>query len=210
MKRGTVLDLKRYNGIIEFIKVNKTLIILTIFFILGLSFGIFFLNSFEPLGKFAESYLNDYIEKRTQNGFFGIAFDSFLSSMLFLAISFICGSSMLGIILLPINVSANGFLYGILASLLYSEYSLNGVAFYAVMILPAAIVSIIALLLASKESIKFSLLLARLTIKTTAPLNLSYDFKNFCGRYLTFSFICLISSIIDAILSTNFLKSFSI
>lgn len=210
MKKGTVLNLKRCNGIFEFLVKNNILIILTAFFIIGLAIGIFILDSRESLFSFTDGFIDNYISERSGEGFFRITVNSFLNSMLFIAVAFICGASMLGIILLPICVSANGFLYGMIASFLYSEYSLNGVAFYAVMILPAAIVSIIALILASKESVKFSLLLARLTIRTTAPLNLSFDFKNYCGKYLSYSLIILISAIIDAVLSSNFLKSFNI
>ena len=209
MKKGKVLNLGRCNKVFEFLKLNNILIILTLFFIGGLCFGIYFCSQREIFLKFAESFVSDFFDKRIDSGFFSVVVNSLFKSLLFIAITFICGSSMLGVILIPFVCSLSGMLYGVIAAFLYNGQSLNGVAFFAVMILRSAVISVIALILSSRESIKFSLLLARLTIPSTAPHNLSFDFKRFCIKYLSFSVICLIASIVDAVLSSNFIKNFN-
>ncbi len=210
MKKGTVLNLGRCNKVFEFLKLNNILIILTLFFIGGLCFGIYFCSDKESFLKLAQNYISDFTERRIDATFFTVFFDSFFKSLLFIAITFICGSSMLGVILIPFVCSISGMLYGTIAAFLYAEQSLNGVAFFAVMILPSAIIAVIALIFSSKESIKFSLLLARLTFPSTAPHNLSFDFKRYCIKYLSFAFICLISATVDAVLSLNFINNFNI
>lgn len=210
MKKGKVLNLSHCNEVFEFIKKNNVLMILTVLFLGGFCFGIYFCSEKQSFLEFSKSYLSDFIDNRTGHSFISVLFNSFYSSMLFAVLCFISGSSMLGIILVPFICSAKGLLLGIIAANLYISNSLSGIAFYAVMILPAAVLSVIALILASKESIRFSLLLARLTIPSTTPRNLSFDFKNYCVKYLSISAICFLSALFDTVLSVNFLKSFNI
>ena len=178
MKKGRVLKLWHFGEMFEFFKKNNLLMILTLFFIGGFCFGIYFCSKETGLFDFSKRYIADYISNRTGYSFISVLFRSFFSSMLFIAVCFISGSSMLGIILVPFICSAKGLLLGTIAANLYIGNSLNGIAFYAVLILPSAVISVIAIILASKESIWFSLLLARLTFPSTSPKNLSFDFKN--------------------------------
>lgn len=210
MKKGKVLNLRGCNKIFEFVRVNNLLIILTVCFIIGLCFGVLTLKKYDFLKSYAEGYISDFMLSRTGTGFFKITLDSFLSSMLFIFLSFSCGASLLGVVLVPLCVSVRGFLYGCVTALLYAEYSLKGIAFNAVLLLPPAIIFIIALILASLESVRFSLLLARITLPATVPTNLSYNFKNYCGRYLLFCILVLVSAVADALLSVNFLTRFSL
>lgn len=210
MKKGRVLKLWHFGEMFEFIRKNNVLMILTLFFIGGFCFGIYFCSNKDSFLEFSKDYINDFLNNRTGHSFISILFSSFFSSMLFVALCFISGSSMLGIILVPFICSAKGLLLGTVAANLYFSNSLNGIAFYAVMILPSAVISVIAIILASKESISFSLLLARLTFPSTSPKNLSFDFKNYCVKYLSISAICFVSALLDTILSINFLKSFNI
>ena len=210
MKKGRVLKLWHFGEMFEFFKKNNLLMILTLFFIGGFCFGIYFCSKETGLFDFSKRYIADYISNRTGYSFISVLFRSFFSSMLFIAVCFISGSSMLGIILVPFICSVKGLLLGTVAANLYIGNSLNGIAFYAVLILPSAVISVIAIILASKESIWFSLLLARLTFPSTSPKNLSFDFKNYCVKYLSISAICFASALLDGILSVNFLKSFNI
>ena len=73
-----------------------------------------------------------------------------------------------------------------------------------------AVLLTVALILAARESVKFSLNLANLTLPTATPKILFYDFKDYCARYLVISVILLLSAILDAVISRNLLGKISI
>lgn len=210
MKKGKVLSFKGCNRLVGFIIENNLLIILSLFFIAGLCFGVFTFDKYDFLKEFSGGYIEDFINSRTDYSFLHITFSSFFDSLLFVLVVFAFGASLLGIVFVPLAVCFKGYIFGCIAALLYSEYALKGVAFHAVIILPASIVFLIAFILCALESVRFSLILAKLTFPTCVPQNLSYVFKNYCSRYLLYCLIILFSALIDALISTNFLNRFSL
>ncbi|MBQ7726899.1 MAG: stage II sporulation protein M, partial [Clostridia bacterium] len=158
----------------------------------------------------SESYLQTFIAKRTDPTFWPLLFHSFLTSLFILFLSFALGTSMLGVVLSPILLLIRGFLYGSVAALLYRTYAVKGIAFHAVLILPAAFFLIIALLLAARESVQFSLQIAKISLPASSAGDLSADFANFCGRYLVLSGLVFLSAVTDAAMSCAFADHFTI
>ena len=210
MKKGKVLNISEYIKILNFIKSNKLILCLLIIFVFGFSYGIFSFKNYIILNNWANDYILNYISLRLNTSVFKIIVVSFLKSMLFICLSFISGTSIFGIILSPICVAGKGFLYGVVSGLLYSNYSFKGVAFHAIIFIPTATVVTIALILSACESINFSLTLTKLTFPTAMPVNLSLIFKNYCFKNLILSIIVLVSAIIAALISINFLTRFSL
>lgn len=210
MQRGTVLNLRGLKKVFEVFSANSRLIILTLFFAFGFLAAVFTFGKNEEIVLMANNYIEEFISSRANVGFFALLVHSFLNSMLFLVLCFICGSSMLGVILVPLLVFLKGFVYGAVTAVLYFEYSLKGIAFHAVVIMPPAILFIIALILAAMEAIRFSLFLARQTLPQSVPTSLSLVFKRFCFKFLIFSSIVLMSALLDAFISCNFLPTFNL
>lgn len=208
MQRGRVLKFSKGESIIRFFSENR----------LYISLGALFLISFlvsvvlcKTKGDIASNFLKNFTQfftYRSDNSFLSILLKSFLGSMLFIALIFSFGTSMLGIIFVPIVFSLAGFLFGGFSAVLYLEYSLGGIAFWAILILPAATVFLIALLLATISALKFSYSLAKLCFYKERKFNVFNDFKSYCSGYSAVLVIVLLSAVIDAFLSTNFLKSF--
>lgn len=207
MRKGTVVSLKNFKLTDFFVK-NNILVILVVLFIAGIAVGTFSEPKISRLSEYAADFLKSYIADRTDASFLSVALHSFMSSMLILLAVFAAGASMLGVVLVPVIPFLRGMFYGCLSAQLYSEYAVKGVAFNAVMVIPSAIILIIALLLASRESVKFSLVLAKMSLPTAPVANLSQDFKNYCGRYLFICFIALASALIDAVLSCTLMANF--
>jgi len=210
MQHGRVLNLRGYKNIITFLQSNYWLLISAVFFIVGLSIGVFTFGKYNLVIEWSKDYLIDFINFRNSNGFFKVLIDSFLSSMFFLVLVFICGTSIFGIGLVPVCVAFRGFLYGSVTAMLYSVYSLKGIAFHAVLLMPSAVFFIIAFIMASVESVRFSLVYSRLTLPNSMPVNLSMDFKRYCYRYILFCILILLSAAADAFISCNFLSKFSL
>ncbi|MGN0494013.1 MAG: hypothetical protein ACI4F7_10230 [Acutalibacteraceae bacterium] len=204
MRKGKVLSLKNLH-LADFFTRNNSLLVPVIFVCAGIVAGVFAEGRVALLSDFSESYVARFTALRIDASFISVALDSFMSAELFLLCVFAAGTSMLGVVLVPLAAALRGLLYGGVSAFLYSQYAVKGIAFNAVLIIPSAFVFVIALLLASRESVRFSLLIARMSLPATPAVNLSYDFKNYCGRYLFISLIALASALTDAALSCSFI-----
>lgn len=209
MRRSTVVNLNRVK-FAQFLGKNHLIILLTLMFVFGVAGGSVTIAKSQNILKLSEYFLNIYLSQRTGVSFFSVLFGSFFTSLLTLLFVFVSGASMLGVITVPIWVALRGFLYGTVSSYLYSEYSVRGIAFNAVMVIPSAVVFVISFLLAAKESVKFSVIMAKLTLPRSKPVNLYIDFRNYCARYTFFCVAILISALIDAVLSCSFIKFFQL
>ena len=206
MRKGKVLSIKNFK-LTEFVTKNNILAVLVVLIIAGVSVGIFTESRIQVLSNYSTTYVERFLALRSGESFLSVALSSFMSSALVLLMLFAAGTSMLGVILVPFIAALIGLFYGGISALLYSEYSVKGIAFNAVLIVPSAFVFLIALLLAGRESMRFSLLMAKMTLPGSPSVNLAFDFKNYCGRYLFIAFILLASALTDAVLSCSFLDS---
>lgn len=209
MQYGRVLNLSFYNKAIQFIVKNRLLILVTVFFITGFAIAVFGTGKYEFVTEWTQNYFESFIAERTENSFFAVAADSFLSSMLFIILCLIFGTSMLGVIIIPAVVAVKGYILGNLTAYLYSVFSFEGVAFHAVIVLPPAIIFSAAFIFSAIEAINFSFNLSKLTFIQDFSFDLNREFKRFCFRFLLFSIPVLASGIIDALLSNNLLNNFS-
>lgn len=209
MQIGRVLSLRKF-GITEFFQKNSFLIILTICFISGIFLGVFLLEDISALSDYPKEYIEEYILARTDRSFIKILFISVVEFWAVLFFTFFLGTSLFGVITVPFLLMLKGFLYGGIAAFLYSTYALKGVAFNAVVYVPSVIIFIIVLLIAARESIRFSLKLSSLTLNRTLPFSLSQNFKDYSIKYLIFAVVVIFSSLIDALISVGVLKFFSL
>ncbi len=209
MQKGTVLNLKNLR-LTEFFRENNILVILFLFMLAGITIGIFTESKFSLLSNYADTYIKSFISDRTDETFFSITSKAFMSSMLALLIVFAAGTSMLGVIIVPLTVTFRCLLYGAISAYLYSAFSVKGIAFNAVLIIPSVIIFVIALLLAARESVKFSLIIVRMFLPHVPAINLSFDFKNYCGRYIFITLIALLSALTDGVLSSSFLQKLTL
>ena len=204
MRKGKVLSLKNFS-FARFISRNNILSLFVVLIVAGVAVGIFTESKLKVLSDYSALYLERFILLRSGESFLSIALSSFMGSALVLLILFAAGTSILGVIFVPFLAVFRGVFYGGISALLYSEYAVKGIAFNAVLIIPSAFVFVIALLLASRESMRFSILIAKISLPGSASVNLSFDFKNYCGRYLFIVLIALASALTDAVLSCSFL-----
>ena len=206
MQKGKVLSLKNFK-LADFVARNNILTILVVLIAGGVSIGIFTQSKIQLLSEYSADYLERFIALRSGESFISVALSSFMGSALVLLLLFAAGTSMLGIVLVPLLTSVRGAFFGGVSALLYSQYSVKGIAFNAVLIIPSAFVFVIALLLAARESMRFSVLIAKISLPGSPSVNLAFDFKNYCGRYLFIALIVLASALVDAVLSCSFLDS---
>ena len=208
MQRGKVLNLSKlkFTG---FLLENKILIISLFLFILGIIFGISAVFDYSKINEFAKNFVADFIELRNTDSFFKIFLNSFLGSVMVLLVFLILGTSIFGVVTVPFSVGIYGIFYGSMVSYIYSEFALKGIAFNAVIFLPSSIIFIIVLLLASREAVNFSLKISSLTVSKAVSYSISNQFKRFLIMLLIFVACNLLSALVDATVSTTFIKYFN-
>lgn len=209
MRKSTVLDLKNLR-VFKGLANNKLLLILLFALLIGMTIGISIYSKSEVLSSFAESSLFEFLSERSGKAFGSVFLSSFFSSMLFLLFIFLAGTSLLGIVMSPLLVCFIGFFYTNTASYIYSALGIKGVAFYAVIIIPVAVVFLLTVLSAAKYSVLFSYVIARLTFPRTAPSNLYEEFRKYCIRFSLLVLLVVLSSLIDASLSKAFIHYFDL
>lgn len=209
MKIGKVINLKDFSSIFNFLKQNKYIIISMILFIIGFIFGIFSLLRFEGFKNFFESKLQNFFILRNKGDILDISLSSFGFYLNILISVFIVGTSVLGVVFLPFILFGYGLYYGALLSLLYSEYSLNGVVLSGIVILPSAVLFAVCLIFATKEAADFSISISSLTLPKSAPSSLYYNFKRYCSNFIKILTVTIISSLLDGFLSFYLIEKFS-
>lgn len=209
MQRGKVLNLSRLR-FTEVLFKNKLLIISLAVFLAGIIFGIISVGKYKNLTDFSAGFITDFMNLRNTEKFSKILLSSFFRSVTVLIIFAVFGTSMFGVVTVPFLLSVIGVVYGNITAYLYSEFALKGIAFNAVIFLPSVVVFLIVLLLASKESVNFSLKISSLTFAKSGLYNLTLEFKKFLISFLLFISAALVSSIIDAVISCSFIKYFQL
>lgn len=208
MKRSAILSLRKI-GILEYLNKNKISLLMCFTFVVGCVAASYIYPENEKFKEIISNNFTNYILNREGKSFFKIFLNSFAEHLLFLFLFFLGGSSMFGVVLVPFSVLLKGLYCGGFSALLYSDFALRGVAFNALIFIPPTLVFLLSIFFASKESISFSLKLAHISLRNCPPTNISVEFKNYSVKYILFLFVCVISALIDAGLSTSLLKYFN-
>lgn len=206
MKKTKIISINQFN-IIKFVKKNKISLLLCILFLIGVIISIVlykkaFISNKIPI------WLNNYyfsIKEAPPLLSFG---KSILSLLLIIVVFFMCGTSMMGIITVPISVSSFGFIIGSFVAHIYSQFSIKGLAYTAVILVPSALIFLIALFNTCQHTILFSFNLVKLTFGNQAYKNIADEFKNYCYKYLSLLIFTVLSVILDLFLNNSFLKYF--
>ncbi len=208
MKPGGVVSLKRINSI-SFLHKNKLFLLMCISLIFGIIIGSFALSGNGKASDFADKIFQFYISGRQNIAFFNLFFSTLIVYFLVCFIYFTIGTSVIGVVLSPILCCIVGMYFGSLASYSYGRFGLKGVAFNAIVLVPSALAFSICLFFAAKEAFNFSSIIIKLTMPKSRPCNISVEFKTYCGRFVLVMIFCVVAALIDAAVSTSFLKFFT-
>lgn len=122
---------------------------------------------------------------------------SIAASFIFVFLSVLMGMSMWGNITVPFLSFFKGFGLGLSSGYLYITYGFKGILFNLIVIFPGAFLSSIALIISSKEAMRFSYMLfmsgARIRRKVRSAPNLKVFLMYNCRSFI----IVAISAVID-------------
>lgn len=208
MKRSGIVNLRNFR-FLEQIAKNRLLIMLCVLFFIGVIAGSASRAESASLTSLAKNGIEQLTSERAGKKPGTVFLDSAAGSMLYMLAIFAAGTSMMGLIISPLAVAWRGFYYGLMTSYLYSEFALRGIAFNAIVLIPPALFSLIGIVLGARESISFSLVIAKLTLPRSAPMSLFSDFRIYCIRFSLFIIAVLLSALTDVCVSHFFIGFFN-
>ncbi len=178
-------------------------------FLAGSLLGSILVGKFDFLEKNAAETLAQFCLIRKSGKLLPLFYDSLSSIFPLYIICFLCGTSVVGCVAAPLLLLYSGILQGSLSGYLYSSYGLEGIMFFALIILPSTLVCAFGLILLAKLAFGFSMTLSGICIKTNKPVNIYADFKVFCVSSI-FVFIFAVAAVIfDCGMSAMFIGFFN-
>ena len=192
-------------GILQIFRQQFLLVFLGLFLIAGLILGVIFIrNADYSLLKTLDFVFFSNVKARSALPVLSIFVASLASSFLFLLFCFLCGLSIWGAYCVPLAPLFRGFGMGITAGYLYAAYGFQGFLFHLAVILPGAFICLIAILIASRESMLFSkkIHLGRKTGEQEAqPKN---NVRHFFIRFSILTGILIIGALVDVLTTVCF------
>ncbi len=203
-----------WNGKIKFffqaLRENYALVLLSVFLICGMIFGVLFAKNAEvsALSKLDFLFFSNF-KARTVQPFVTVFSASFASSFLFILSCFLCGLSMWGMFIIPGIVFFRGFGLGLTSGYIYAAYGWNGVLFNLTVILPGAFFCCLAILLAAREGTRFSRKIASCGALAQSGTISRNNIRLYLLRFGAILGIAFFAALIDLFLSACFSGMFS-
>ena len=198
-----MLNLHSLKQKVKGIEFNWLMFILILLFFIGLIFGSFSVknnNSFLTT-KITEIYSNYLLQKNTFSSLM-IFMNTFLLSMSAVVVSFFTGLCALGVPFIVCVPFISGAVIGTISGFVYETYLLKGLGYCAIIIFPAAAITLVSLISSCKESLIMSKNM--LSILATGRNQQQNVFRSYCIKLLIFTAVCAAAALIEAILFNMF------
>ena len=184
--------------------------LLLFLFILGMMYGSVLLKEDNTsLLKNLASIQDVYIRDKLNQSVFLTICNSFVSSGLFFAITFLCGFSAIGQPFTLLVPFVKGLGIGSSIGYLYLNYGIAGIGYSALLMIPSAIISIFSLVLSARESIRLSNTLASLFLKGSIQISKA-AFRLYLLKHFILLIFILISALLEGLLTFLFAGLFQI
>ena len=208
MKRSGIVNLS-HSKFVDTILKNNVVIVLAVFFIVGVVIGVMSLGNNDTLFSITKNDFVNFLNQRRNTSFGNVFISSFLNILPYVFLIFICGTSIVGIALTPLSIMYRGFCYGMTAAYLYNTMSLQGIAFNSLILIPTTLVAVFGYLTCGREAFNFSINLAKISMPNGQAVNIYNDFRLYCKRSLIYFMFYIASALLDAIMCVSFIKFFN-
>ncbi len=208
MRKSAIVNLNS-SKFVNTLRLNYLIIIFSVVYILGIFLGTFLVSKNSAVATAAATTFSGHLEVRQSAGFFRIFLNSFLDLLPVALAVYLCGTSLVGVALIPLVIAFKGVSLGVLSGYLYSAYLLKGIAFNALLLIPTNLIAAIALIICGRISYNFSLVLIRASIPRGQAVNLYNHFQNYCKSFLISLTLFSFSALLDALMSIGFMKLFT-
>lgn len=193
-KKSVVIKRKRMN----LPRFNYKNLIFFVLFFCGLIIGLLTMKEDEStLKDVFSTFFNEYITKKSQGSFLNNFLDALLIIIVPSFASFIFGLCAIGIPIIIAIPTLTGVAVGMATGFLYSSYSLQGLGYAALIIIPTLSVVVATLINCLGEAINMSVEIIA-AISGYQSQNRRNELKDYCLRYLIFFVPLILSAILNA------------
>lgn len=197
------------DGVLQICKKQFLLIFLGLFLIAGLILGVISVRHADySLLKNLDFIFFSNVKARSTLPILSIFIASMASSFLFLLCCFLCGLSLWGAYCMPIVPLFRGFGIGIMSGYLYAAYGFSGFLFHLAVILPGAFICSIVLLIASRESMRFSKKMSLRKQPEQEQDGPKQHTRNFCVRFSILTGMLMVGALVDVLTTVCFAHLF--
>lgn len=134
---------------------------------------------------------------------------SLINNFQLLALCYILGISVIGIIGIFLIIAFKGFVIGFTVGLLMEQFKFKGCLLFLLGVLPQNLIIISTFIAASALSFSFALTFIKDKINKTKQMNFHEKFLKYTAAYLVFSILILVAVAIETIISPIFIKIIS-
>lgn len=200
----------RIHNIFKFMKTNGLIAFFTIIVISGMILGGILVNlvNINTIKKLDVLFSSDFDNRIAQPLWYTFV-SSLSSSFLFWIIMIAVSAALLGPILVPIILIFKSIGLGLTAGYLYLIYSLKGVAFYILVLLPGFFISSIGFIFMAVYSAKFSVKVSSKFLPNSQEERLWPDLVKYLRESGSVLIILVFASIVDMVFMSIFSKLFS-
>lgn len=184
-----------------------TVFVLIFFF--GVIYGSLSIKSFSPrfFSKLDFLFVTNMTERLNFSAF-SIFCSSLASGFLFIFAAFLMAFSAWGMAFLPILCAFRGFGVGISSAYLFLQYSLSGIGFYILVILPGTVLFLFSFIIALKESFGASVSLFKLYFFAKSEVVCKKFLRTYIVRNTYVLMLLLASALMDMLLWMLFANLF--
>lgn len=195
---------ERQKSFVEFITANRQLLLFCLLFIGGVLLGVIVYGLSRVLitGELS-TILEGHVITGGLEGCVSELFSSCFSTILLLALLFLCGLSACGALFSVIVPVFFGLGLGLTEAYYYST-GVAGMIATGLLVVPHYLIAAAALLLGTMESVRMSLLFSRQLLPGGSIGSLWEDFRLYCARFLVFAGIAFASGVVDVCLRLLF------
>ncbi|MBQ2676690.1 MAG: hypothetical protein IJF54_04755 [Clostridia bacterium] len=191
-----------------FFKKNRSLLIISLIILFGMVMGAWAISLCEDNAFYGVAdVFKRFLAKRMDQSFFFTFLFCLISYLPMLICSYVFGLCIIGSPAAVIIPFTKGISMGLVSGYLYSVYSLKGIGFFALIMLPGLVISSLVTAVASRETLRFSHSLFKMTV-LDKKLLLCEEFKTYSLRFIFFFIVIIFSALTDSVMSTAFIKFF--
>lgn len=187
---------------------KRVFLIMSFLFLLGMLLGALLVRADGAQSTVSDAF-SQYFSAKSQAAFFGLLFASLGSSLPFVIAAFLSGFFLLGAPVAAAVVLARGMGIGLFAGFVYAQYALQGVGFYALIMLVPLFISSVGIVYACDRAFGLSAKLFSLALPNSKTIKLSAEINKYIKSYAFVMITVAASAVLDTILSILFVKLFA-
>lgn len=200
-KRIFTVNLKDFSLYLPFI-------LFALLFLIGVLVGNLTVGNFDFIKGYTKDSFQSFLDIRKEGIWYNILGDAAFKLLPVYVLMFLSGTSVIGSVLSPLILFVFGLKYGFITGYLYFTYSLNGIIFNCLILLPSVVVSLLGIIILCIESFNFSLVISKICTRSEKITNVYLHFKSYCIKSSATLISAVLTIICDILFSTMFIGFF--